>query len=123
MKNKMLYQYARQLSRHIDDRRARAETAEEIYSHLCEMVEGYVAQGMTEQEAQIQAVNDMESPDDLGVQMDKVHTPKVKWWFYCLIIILLLTIIIGVFTWINAYADKAGEQNIMPDKETVLYEE
>lgn len=122
MKDTVLYQYARRLSRHMDDRRARDETAEEIYSHLCEMADGYVAQGMTRQEAEKQAVREMQPPDELGAQMDRVHTPKIKWWFYGLIAALLLTVLVGVFSYLNAYADRAGNRVVMPDKEAALHE-
>jgi len=122
MRNKILYQYAKKLSRHIDDRRAKAETVEEIYSHLCDMTDSYTALGMTQREAELEAVKDMANPDDLGVQLDRVHTPKIKWWIYGLIILLLFSIIIGVFAYINHGWEKANQQEYRPDKEAVSYE-
>lgn len=122
MGNKVLYQYTKRLSRHIDDRHARAETAEEIYSHLCDVTDSYTAQGMTQREAELQAVKDMTNPDDLGVQLDRLHTPKIKWWIYTLIILLLFSIIVGVYAYINYGWEKASQKECRPDKEAVSYE-
>lgn len=122
MKDTVLYRYARRLSRHIDDRRAREETAEEIYSHLCEMADGYAAQGMTRQEAERQAVREMRPPDELGAQMDRVHTPKIRWRFYGLVAALLLAALLGMLAYLNSYADRAGQGRVMPDKEAAFYE-
>ena len=122
MKDTVLYRYARRLSRHIDDRRSREETAEEIYSHLCEMSDGYAAQGMTRQAAERQAVREMLPPGELGAQMDRVHTPKIRWWFYGVVATLFLAALLGVFAYLNAYADRAGEEEVMPDKEAAFYE-
>lgn len=119
MKNDILLQYAKKLSRNIDDRKARADTQEEIYTHLCDLKDGYIQKGLSESTAEQKALGDMKSPEDLGIQLDKVHTPKIKWWVFAVIILALLGIIAAVMFYISNGWDNANRQPIGADKEPV----
>jgi hypothetical protein len=94
--------YAGKVSSKMDDRDARRETYEEIYTHLIESRENLMQKGMTEEEAELAALSQMGDADDLGGELDLIHTPKVKLW-HILVIILILVLIVasiyGYFHW------------------------
>ena len=94
--------YAGKVSSKMDDRAARRETYEEIYTHLIESKENLMQKGMSEEESEVAALCQMGDADDLGGELDHIHTPKVKMW-HILVIILILVLIVasiyGYFHW------------------------
>jgi cell division protein FtsW (lipid II flippase) len=73
----------------IRSKEARAYVANELNYHLQESKRIWVEKGLTESEAEEKAVEQMGSPTKLGIQMNKLHRPKVDWW---LLILLAATI-------------------------------
>lgn len=47
----------------------------ELETHIDEQTEAYIASGMTEGEAEEKAVETMGSPNETGIQLDRVHRP------------------------------------------------
>ena len=94
--------YAGKVSSKMDDRGARSEAYEEIYTHLIESKENLMLKGMLEDEAELAALCQMGDADDLGGELDHIHTPKVRLW-HILVIVLILGLILasiyGYFHW------------------------
>lgn len=94
--------YAGKVSRRVDERNARKEVYQEIYSHLVESKADFMESGMAEGEAEYQALLQMGDAGRIGEELDDVHTPKIKsWQIFLVILILALTVacIYGFFYW------------------------
>jgi cell division protein FtsW (lipid II flippase) len=65
--------------------------ANELNYHLKEAKRIWLERGLSESEAEEKAVEQMGNPTKLGMQMNKLHRPKVDWW-----LILLLAISTGL---------------------------
>jgi hypothetical protein len=99
---KSFHCYARKVSRQIDDRRTRKDTYQEIYAHLIESKENFLKTGMSEEEAQRTALLQMGDATDIGGELDRIHTPKLKLWHILvigLILVLIVASIYGYFYW------------------------
>jgi len=89
--------YARKVSTKIDDRGARKEAYEEIYTHLIESKEHLMQKGMSEEEAEQTAILQMGDADNLGGELDHIHTPKLKLWHIFVIILILVLIVASIY--------------------------
>ena len=86
----------------------------ELKDHIEEQRDDYIAEGMTIQEAEEEAVRQMGDPIEVGVSLDRIHRPKMEW--ELLIYIFLLSILglgLQIFMQINA-ASLLGTDNKMP---------
>ena len=54
-----------------------------------------MAEGMTEEEAEKAAVEEMGDPVEVGVEMDQIHRPKMPW--KAILVIALMEILSGIF--------------------------
>ena len=52
---------------------------QEMEVHLEEQICDYMAEGMTREEATEAAVKDMGDPVETGVELDRIHRPKIEW--------------------------------------------
>jgi cell division protein FtsW (lipid II flippase) len=75
----------------IRSKEARAYVANELNYHLKEAKRIWMEKGLTEGEAEEKSVEQMGSPTKLGIQMNKLHRPKVDWW-----LVILLTTALGL---------------------------
>lgn len=57
----------------------RPSVDKELRCHMEEQKEAYLADGMTEEEAEEKAVRDMGDPVETGAGLDRVHRPKMDW--------------------------------------------
>ena len=121
-KNKKLFAYTKQMSRHIDNKKVRQDIQEEIYSHLLDSLDSYLYQGMDDYEAEQAVIYSMESANNLGQDFDRVHTPKIKWWLWLIIIVFAFTMIAATFMYINYGWKKANEQEVQLDKQVFFYD-
>lgn len=64
---------------------AKAYVAKELNYHLKEAKNTWMEKGLSESEAEEKAVEQMGSPTKLGIQMNKLHRPKVDWWLVFLV--------------------------------------
>lgn len=64
--------------------------AEELETHMDEQKMDFMAEGMTEQEAEEAAVREMGDPVEVGVEMDRIHRPKTPWKLFAWIVGLSL---------------------------------
>ena len=89
--------YARKVSSKMDDSGARKEAYEEIYTHLIESKENLIQKGIPEEEAEQAALFQMGDADDLGGELDHIHTPNIRAWHIFVIIIILIMILISIY--------------------------
>ena len=84
-------EYIKTLTDQIRCKMARPEVARELEDHIEDQTRAFMSEGMSRQEAESAAVKDMEIPVDTGVEMDKIHRPKMPWGMIALIIVLSVT--------------------------------
>lgn len=75
-------------------KKARPDVKTELEAHIMDQMEDYRNEGMEEQEAMERAILEMGDPVEVGVELDRIHRPKMSWE-----ILLLVGILggIGVF--------------------------
>ena len=71
--------YLDRVSAQIRSRRARDMAVAEIRAHIEDQAEAYCAEGMEEAEAVKEAVRQMGDPVKAGVELDRIHRPKMEW--------------------------------------------
>lgn len=71
--------YLDAVSAQIRNRRARDMAVKEINAHIQDQAEAYEAQGMERDEAMREAVRQMGDPVTAGVELDRIHRPKMEW--------------------------------------------
>lgn len=69
----------------IRSKEAKNYVANELNYHLKEAKRIWVEKGLPDGEAEEKAVEQMGSPTKLGIQMNKLHRPKVDWWLMLLL--------------------------------------
>ena len=74
-----LQDYLRQVGEQIRWKRARPQLLSELETHLLDQRDDCLSQGMTEEEAQQEAVRQMGDPVLIGQSLDAVHRPKPQW--------------------------------------------
>ena len=66
----------------------RKEISEEIQTHIEEIKQNNINNGMEEQIAEEKAIKEMGEAEEIGKQLNKIHRPKLDWKLLILIIIL-----------------------------------
>lgn len=67
----------------------RKEIAEELQTHIEEIKQNNITNGMQEKEAEEKAINQMGEAEEIGKKLNKIHKPKLDWQLLILIIILI----------------------------------
>lgn len=109
-----MYKYLSIVAEQIRCKRACPMVIKELKDHIEEQRDDYIAEGMTIQEAEEEAVRQMGDPIEVGVSLDRIHRPKMEW--KLLIYVFLLSILgleLQIFMQINA-ASLLGTDNKMP---------
>lgn len=55
------------------------EIAEEIENHLLEAKENYILEGMTQMQAEEEAIRQMGNAEEIGKKLNRIHRPKLDW--------------------------------------------
>lgn len=99
--------YLETVSAQIRCKKARKFVLEELRLHIEEQAAAYRNEGINEEEASRLAILDMGDPLETGMQMDRIHRPKVEWKFLVIVGILSL---LGIFIQfvIGQYKGEAG---------------
>ena len=63
--------------------------AEELETHIQELKQEYIKDGLNEKEAEEKAVSQMGVAEDIGKQLNKIHKPKLDWKLLFLIFTLM----------------------------------
>ncbi|WP_419954351.1 FtsW/RodA/SpoVE family cell cycle protein [Neobacillus niacini] len=85
MTNNIKQIFLNQVTDQIRSKEAKNYVANELNYHLKEAKRNWVEKGLSESEAEEKAVEQMGSPTKLGIQMNKLHRPKVDWWLLLLL--------------------------------------
>jgi len=72
-------EYLDKLISQIRCRKARPYIEVEYRAHLEDQINANIEEGMTNEEAEINAVLDMGDPIEVGISMDKIHRPQLAW--------------------------------------------
>lgn len=78
----------------IRTRRVRPVIVEEMENHIEDQKRAFMAEGMTESEAEEEAVRQMGDPVEAGVALDRIHRPRMEW---SVLTGVLLISILGLF--------------------------
>ncbi|WP_100330131.1 FtsW/RodA/SpoVE family cell cycle protein [Bacillus xiapuensis] len=71
--------FLQQMKRHIRSKEAQQYVALELDQHIESMIKKLLNQGRSREEAEKEVVRQMGDPRTLGVEMNKLHKPKVEW--------------------------------------------
>lgn len=86
--------YLEKLLSQIRCKKARPYIAEEIKDHIESQIEDNIAAGMSQEEAEKNAVADMGDPVAVGISLDKIHKPKLAWKLFAIVGVLSLLAIV-----------------------------
>jgi cell division protein FtsW (lipid II flippase) len=76
----------------IKSKDAKKQVANELNYHLKEAEKMWTSKGLTENEAEEKAIEQMGNPTKLGISMNKLYRPKIDWW---MIVLLGLSLLMG----------------------------
>lgn len=82
------HEYMELLSKRIRCRRAIPMVLREIETHIEEQKEEFLSEGMNMQEAEEAAVREMGDPVAVGIELNKIHQPKIAWSLFGMVVIL-----------------------------------
>lgn len=82
--------YLATLTEQIRAKRARTMVAREVEDHIDDQKEMFLADGMTEEEAEEEAVREMGDPVEAGVALDRIHRPQMDWGVFAGIVLISL---------------------------------
>lgn len=71
--------YLKNLTRCIENRDVRSEIRQEFLDHIEDQKEAYMESGMSEEEAEREAVRQMGEPEEVGMELNRIHRPKLDW--------------------------------------------
>ena len=88
--NHKIQDYVTTLCDQIRWKKAKEKVSQEIYDHIEDTKNGYIMQGLSEDDAIESAIIETGDPIDLGTQFDRLHRPKPQWRMFGLVFILTL---------------------------------
>lgn len=86
----------------------RAEVAQEMENHLKESKEQLISEGLTEEKAEQEAINQMGNAEEIGKKLNKIHCPKLDWKLLLLTLILIIFGALVTFTRSNCVDEKGA---------------
>lgn len=79
MKQDRITEYLDTLTSQMRYKKARASVRQEISQHLEDQVGEYLMEGMSQEDAEKEAVRQMGDPVEVGISMDRIHRPQMPW--------------------------------------------
>lgn len=108
-----LHDFLEAASAQITSRRARPMVLKELSNHIEDQRADYLADGMEHQEAEAEAVRQMGDPVIVGLQLDKVHRPRLEWRILIGVIVLsLMGLCIQIFIQISKVEMPRGQHTL-----------
>ena len=101
-------EYLTEIKNQIRDKKAREFVTNELQAHIEDRAEGLQNKGMDHNRAILQAVKEMGDPVSVGVDLDRIHRPRLAWKF------LLYVIYISIFSVGALYMIFAATPFFMP---------
>nr|WP_263324506.1 FtsW/RodA/SpoVE family cell cycle protein [Neobacillus sp. Marseille-Q6967] len=90
--------FLKEVLNQIKSKEAKKFVSDELSHHLQEAKKGWQEKGLSEVEAEKKAIEGMGSPVKLGIQLNKLHRPKVDWWIISLLGMALLVGFLPLFS-------------------------
>lgn len=88
-------EYLTEIKNQIRDKKAREFASDELKAHIEDRAEGLQKKGMDHDSAVLQAVKEMGDPVSVGVDLDRIHRPRLAWKFL-LYVIYISILSVGV---------------------------
>lgn len=92
-------EFLRNVCEQIKYKPIRNEISEELESHIKELKENYIQEGMNEEVAEEKAIKQMGKAEEIGKKLNKIHKPKIN------LQLLILLIILFEFGFLVSYID------------------
>lgn len=83
-------EYVQQVCAQIRWKKAHPVVEEELLAHIEDQREAFLAEGMSAEDAEVQAVAEMGSPLETGSQFDRIYRPKMEWSIVLLVGVMLI---------------------------------
>lgn len=87
-------EYMTSLTEQVHDVRAKRLVEAELGCHIEEQAECYEGEGMSHRDAIKEAVRQMGNPVETGIELNKIHRPKMPWMMLAVIVVLMLVSIV-----------------------------
>lgn len=100
-------EYIEKLISQIRCKIARPYVAEEIRNHIENQIEENKLNGMTDEDAEKNAVMDMGDPIEVGVSMDRIHKPQISWKILMVVALLSIMGIVIQYSCLNLLNDNS----------------
>lgn len=81
-------EYLETVAGQIRSSKARAVAIDEIRNHVTDQADMYQKEGMTREQALHEAVRQMGDPVTAGVELDRIHRPRMEWRLFAWILLL-----------------------------------
>lgn len=106
-------EYIEKLISQIRCKKARPYIANEIRNHIEDQIAENKTNGMSEEEAEKNAVTDMGDPVEVGISMDKIHKPKMAW--SVVVIVGIISILAVIIQWSIIQTSKNCDFELNPN--------
>lgn len=97
-------------------KKARPDVKTELEAHIMDQMEDYRNEGMEEQEAMERAILEMGDPVEVGVELDRIHRPKMSWE-----ILLLVGILGGIGVFLQFALWRGGNATAQPNRQLMFH--
>ena len=97
-------------------KKARPDVKKELENHIMDQMESYKSEGMEEQKAMEQAILEMGDPVEVGVELDRIHRPKMSWG-----ILLLVGILGGMSVLLQFVLWRGGNATAQPERQLMFH--
>ena len=109
-------EYLQLVTDQIRCKKARPDVKTELENHILDQMESYRNEGMEEQEAMEQAILEMGDPIEVGVELDRIHRPKMSWG-----ILLLVGILGGMSVLLQFTLWRGGNAMAQPERQLMFH--
>ena len=109
-------EYLQLVTDQIRCKKARPDVKTELENHILDQMESYRNEGMEEQEAMEQAILEMGDPIEVGVELDRIHRPKMSWG-----ILLLVEILGGMSVLLQFTLWRGGNAMAQPERQLMFH--
>jgi cell division protein FtsW (lipid II flippase) len=107
--NNIISEFLQQVCSQTKYKKIYSDISKELQGHIQDIMDGYIENGMSEEEAVQRAVQQMGSPIEIGKGLHKIHRPKTEWSIIALIGAMVL---IGCIVLISIAGDNASRMTL-----------
>ncbi len=105
-------EYIGTLKEQIRNPKARQMVAKEMRNHIADQAREYELQGMEREKAVSEAVRQMGDPVAAGVDMDRIHRPRMNWMLFGIIVAFSILGLILQYTCFYGLGEELGEYSL-----------